>query len=145
MKNTTKGNRERMSDIVAKVNSERRSMIFPTNDITYVRIKNDTLEFCGMFCKAFWESNKQENTQSIELKVRLRRQFVFIGVFLLVFFSGFLLGENVTINGNSNPSIWERIGFVLVGLTLFSIPCSILLSLKSEFEKKVKHLINSQN
>jgi hypothetical protein len=98
-----------------------------------------------MFCKAFWESNKQENTQSIELKVRLRRQFVFIGVFLLVFFSGFLLGENVTINGNSNPSIWERIGFVLVGLTLFSIPCSILLSLKSEFEKKVKHLINSQN
>jgi hypothetical protein len=56
-------------------------------------------------------------------------------------FSGFIWGENVTINGESDPTLWKRIEFVSIGLALFSIPTLILLRLRNNFERKVKDLI----
>jgi hypothetical protein len=141
MKQNYSGNIKSLSSLVDRINSGQKFRFFPTNEITYAKLKSDRLLISGMFCKGIGQITDQNDSLTIDLKVRLRRQFTFIGLFVLFLLSGFIWGENVTINGDTDPSIWKRIGFVLIGLAFFSIPILILRKLRSDFEKKILELI----
>ena len=133
MKQIYSGNIENLSSVVKKINSGRKFRFFPNNEIT----KADKLLISGMFCKGIGRIGKQNDFLTVVLKVRLRRQFAFIGIFVLIFLSAFIWGEHVTINGDSDPTIWKKIGFITLGLAFFSIPTVLLLKLRADFEKKI--------
>ncbi len=142
MKYNYSGNIESISSIVDEINNGRKFQLFPTNEITHANIKNNVFEISGLFCKGIGKINEQKGSLNIDLKVRLKRQFTFIGIFVIILLSGFIWGENVIINGDSDPTLWERIGFVLIGIFIFIvIPGFILMKLKKAFENKLKSLI----
>ncbi len=141
MKQTYSGNIESISSLVDRINSGKKWKFFSLNEITYAKLKNNRLVLSNLFCKGIGHLEEQEDFIDIELKVRLRRQFVVIGFFFLLLLSGFIWGENVTINGDSDPSIWKRIGFVSIGLAFFSFITLILRKYRSDFEKKILELI----
>jgi hypothetical protein len=142
MKQIYSGNIESISSLVDKINCTQKTSFFAINEITYAKLKNNKLVLSGMFCKGIGQLEKRDDFIDIELKVRLRRPFAFFGIFILVLLSGFIWGENVTINGDSDPSMWKRIGFFLIGLAFFSITTLLLRKLRKDFEKKIIQLLN---
>jgi|TARA_B110000238_G_C15743791_1_gene276226 hypothetical protein len=141
MKHKYSGNIKSLSSLIDRINNRQSYRFFPTNEITHAKLKNDKFEINGMLCKGIGKFDEQKDFLSIDLKVRLKRPFTLSGLFVLILFSGFIWGENVTINGESDPTLWKRIEFVSIGLALFSIPTLILLRLRNNFERKVKDLI----
>ena len=141
MKQVFCGNIENLTSLIDRIDGEQKPLIFPTNKITHAELNNDKLEFSGIFCKGIGLIDEQKDLITIDLKVRLKRQFILVGIFIVLFFSGFIWGENVTINGDSNPSIWKRIGFFTIGLAFLSVPFFILRKLRNEFEGKIIELI----
>lgn len=142
MKQVYRGNIDNISAIVDKINNERKYQFFPTNEITHAKLNNNSFVISGLVCKAVGKLQMQNGYLNIDLKVRLKRQFIFIGLFVLFFISGIILGEKVTINGDSDPNIWERIGFAsILFVIFFLIPVLVLMKLRFDFEKKVENLI----
>ena len=142
MKHIYSGNIKSLSALVDRINNGQKFRFFPTNEITHAKLKKDKFEVSGMFCKGIGQLDEHNDSINIDLKVRLRRQFVFIGLFVLILLSGFIWGENVTINGDSNPTLWKRIGFVSIGLIVFiAIPSFILTHVRNDFKRKVEKLI----
>jgi ABC-type polysaccharide/polyol phosphate export permease len=92
---------------------------------------------------------KIDNESRLEMKTRFRLPFYFFASFLLVFFTFFtynlIFGDNVTINGNSDPNLLERFGFVLVLLITFSIPIGIFIGLKTDFVKRIERELKLKN
>ena len=142
MKHIYSGNINSLSSLVDRINNGKENRFFPTNKITQAKLKNSKLVVNGMFCKGVGQLKEQNDSLDIDLKVRIKRQFVFFGLFILILLCSFIWGENVTINGDSDPIIWKRIGFVSISLAFFSIPTLILFRLRNNFEKKIKNLLN---
>jgi len=141
MKKNYSGNIKRLSSLIDRINSQQKLRFFPTNEITGAKLDNKKFELIGMLFEAIGQIEEQKNNLYINLKVRLKRQFTFAGLFVILLLSGFIWGGNVTINGDYNPSIWIRIEFLLIFLLLLSIPTLILLKLRNDFKKKVKNLL----
>lgn len=141
MKHIYSGNIESLSSLVDRINSGQKFRLFPSNEITNAQLKSDKLQINGMLCKGIGQIDKQKDNLTIDLKVRLKRQFTFSGIIVLLLLSGFIWGENVTINGDTDPSIWKRIGFVSIGLAFFSILVLILRKARSDFKKKIIELV----
>lgn len=142
MKHIYSGNIDSLTSTVDRINNKRTFRFFPTNEITHAKLENNVFEVSGILFKGVGQIEEQKDSVSIDLKVRLKSQFVFIGLFVIILLSGFIWGENVNINGDSDPALWKRIGFVSVGLVIFiAIPSIILKQLKYKFKKKVVNLI----
>jgi hypothetical protein len=141
MKHIYSGNINSLSSLVDRINNGQKLRFFPSNEITHAKLKNHKFEVYGLFCKGIGQLEEQKDSLTIDLKVKLKRQFTFIGLFVLILLSGFIWGENVTINGDSDPTLLNRIGFVAIGLAFFAIPTLILFRLRNGFERKVKDLI----
>jgi len=134
-------NIEQLSLIVEKINRKQIFRFFPTNAIIHARISDHEIVFSGLYCKAIGLIKEQ----NIDLRVQLKRQFVFIEFFVFFLFSSTLWSENVTINGESEPSMWLRIGIFSIGIVILVILTLILISLKKDFENKVIDLIKRKN
>ena len=141
MKHIYSGNINSLSSLVDRINNGKNFQFFSTNEITHAKLKNNIFEVSGMFCKWLGQFEEQKDSLDIDLKVRIKRQFAFLGLFVLLLLSSIIWSKNMTINGDSDPSIWKQIGFVSIGLAFCSIPTLILFRLRSDFEKKVKDLI----
>jgi hypothetical protein len=142
MKHIYSGNIKSLASLVDGINNGQKFRFFPTNEITHAKLQNDKFEVSGMFCKGIGQLDEQKDSINIDLKVRLKRVFVFIGLFVLILLSGFIWGENVTINGDSDPTLWKRIGFVSSGLVVFiAIPSFILTQVRNDFKRKIENLI----
>jgi len=141
MKLIYSGNIDSLSSLFARINNEKSFIFFPSNKIIKAKVKNSEFILQSMFCKGIGQFKSRQGSLEIDLKIRLKRQFIFLGIFIIIFLTSFIWSQNVTINGDSNPSIWHRIGFAVVGLACFSIPTLILLRLRNRFEIKVKNLL----
>jgi hypothetical protein len=137
MKQIINGDRESLSSEVDEINQRNKLRLIPSNDIVYAKLDRDKLVLSGIFCKAVGKILENNGALTIEIKVRLRIYFVFIGIFILIFFSGFIFGDNVTINGNQDPSIWRRIGFASIGIVLILLGAFILSKIRASFENRV--------
>ena len=142
MKYTFHGSLKNLSAIVENVNKGRGLQLFPSNEITKAKLQNGKLVLRGVFYKGVGRLMERENAITVVLKVRLRKSFVFMGCFALILLSRFIWGENVTINGDSDPELWKRIGLVCIGLVGFiAIPGFILRRLRNDFGNKIENLI----
>jgi hypothetical protein len=141
MKLIYSGNIEGLSSLVNRINNKQKFQFFPNNEITSARLKGIRFEIAGIFCKGVGQLNQQNKNLTIDLKVRLRRPFVFFGIFALIILSGFILVEHVTIDSVPNPSVWGRTIFVSVGLIFFFIHILILRKLRNDFERKITDLL----
>lgn len=142
MKHIYSGDIDSLASIVEKINNGRKYQFFSTNEITHAKLKNKEFQISGILFKGIGRIEEQKNSLSINLKVRLKRLFVLIGLFVLIILSSLIWSENVTINGDSDQTIWKRISFVAVGFIVFIvIPGFVLTQLKNKFKKKVQSLI----
>ncbi|MGV6860193.1 MAG: hypothetical protein ACWA41_00385 [Putridiphycobacter sp.] len=142
MKHIYSGNINSLSALVDRINNRSIIRFFTTNEITHAKLKKDTIVLSGKICKAIGQLDEHKDSIHIDLKVRLRREFVFFGLLVLIILSGFIWGENVTINGDSNPTLSQRIEIVAIGLIVFlAIPSFILRQVRNDFKRKVEKLI----
>ncbi len=114
------------------------AVLLPSNNVIYSKRKGNTILVKGLFFKTTITTKKRELGTLVKMKTRFRAPIIFLSIFTLVFLLAFLFGNNVTINGNPNPNIIDKSGFVLVGFTIFSIPFAILINSKSRFQKKLE-------
>ncbi|MFZ1664937.1 MAG: hypothetical protein WBO28_01695 [Flavobacteriales bacterium] len=142
MKHDYSGNIESFSSIIDRINGGSKILFFPSNKIMQGKLENNEFEMSGLFCKAKGQINELNDSSTLDLKVRLKTVFYVLGIFIVLFMTSFLWVENVTINGDSEPTIWKRIVAVAIGLLVFLIiPRLILNVLKNDFEMKVLKLI----
>lgn len=124
-------------DRVVKSSISSKARIFPSNKIIYAKRKKDKVILKGLFCRATALINEIDGEKYVEIKTRFRLQYYFVFIFIVVFISMFLFADNVTINGETDPGIFTRLGFVLVGFLLFSLPVGIFVKLRSDYKKIV--------
>jgi len=119
-----------------------QALFLPTNKVIYANRKGNTATLKGLFFKTKAKIEIIDNESRIEMKTRFRLPLYFFVSFLLVFFCFFtynlIFEDNVTINGNSNPNLLERFGFMLVVLIIVSIPIGIFIGLKTDFAKGIE-------
>jgi len=100
------------------------------------------IELNGTFFNAIGQIIGLEDILEINFIVRTNMQLKVIGIIVLILLGGVLLSENVTINGNIDPTFVERLGAVLIGFIVFlAIPSFGLLKLKNRFKESIKVLI----
>ena len=142
MKDSYSGNIKSIASVIDRVNREWKIQFLPTNIITRAKLENNEFELSGIFRKAIGKIEEQKDSASIDLRVRLKRHFTFIGVLIVLLLTTFLWAENVTIDGDSAPSLLKRLSYVSIGLILFVvIPSRILKWMKADFEDRVLKLI----
>lgn len=137
MKQIISGDRKSLSSEVDEINQRNKLRWTPSNDILYAKLDHDKLLLSGIFCKAIGKIHENNGGLTIEIKVRLRIYFIFIGIFVMIFFSGFIFGDNVTINGSPDPNTWKRIGFASIGLVFLLLGAFMLTKIKASFENRV--------
>ncbi len=133
---TTSEIEERLTFLVHK-----GQIFLPTNRALFIVRKGDEFILKGLLCITRVKISKAGDVTNLELRSRFNWVVYFILAFLAIFFSAFLFSDNVTLNGNSDPTFLEKLGFVAIGLTLFSVPIFIVVKLKSNFEKEIQRKI----
>jgi hypothetical protein len=141
MKHVYSGNIESLSTLVDQINEEKKVRIFPSNAIIYAKLREDKVVLTGIFCKAVGEITNENETLTLDLSIKLRRYFLLVGAFVLLFFAGFIFSDNVTINGDSDPSIWKRLAFTAIGLLMLSLGVFALSKVRRSFENRVMEKI----
>ena len=98
----------------------------------------DKLKVYGYFYSAKGQFIRENDADKLvlELNVSLALKAVFLVVYL--FLGVFLFYDKVTINGQSDPSMFERIKFVVVGVIAWTIPLVLLSFGIERFGRKLK-------
>lgn len=122
-----------------------RTILFSPIDIPfYISRKNNALKIKGLLFKATGIIDSV-NRQVI-LSIKFRTTYKIVAFLVALFLIGFLLSNKVTLNGNSNPTIIDKLVFVSVGIVLLIIiPYSLLNRIKSNFKNKTKQLLEKKN
>jgi len=131
------------SEIEEQLNSltHKGLVFFPTNKILYISKKDKRLIIKGIICTTKVTIEKTDTATELELRTNYNWTFYFLQAFLATFFLAFIFSDNVTINGNQDPSILQKLGFVVIGVVLFSIPVAIVAKLKADFIKQIEKKI----
>jgi hypothetical protein len=133
---TTSEIEERLTSLVHK-----GQIFLPTNRALFIARKGDEFILKGLLCITRVKISKAVDVTNLELRSRFNWPVYFILGFLAIFFSAFLFSDKVTLNGNSDPTFLEKLGFVATGVALFSVPIFIAVKLKSNFEKEIQRKI----
>jgi len=133
---TTSEIEERLTSLVHK-----RQIFLPTNAALFIARKDDGFIVKGLLCITRVKISKTGDATNLEFRSRFNWSVYFILAFLAIFFSAFLFSDKVTLNGNSDPTFLEKLGFVAIGLALFSVPIFIVVKLKLNFEKEIQRKI----
>ncbi|MFD2163713.1 hypothetical protein ACFSJU_14985 [Paradesertivirga mongoliensis] len=131
---------QRISDIQKK---ETRLIIFPSpNKIRYANRDGDKLILTNSTFRAFGNINISK--KEILVKIEISTVYKIAGIVTLLLFSVSVLFNKVTINGNANPSVYEKLTYLGFCLLLLLIPVLILLKQKSDFQKRIKEVLGSR-
>lgn len=129
------------SEMAAKLKSLRQSgfILNMRKAILEVDVYDDKIVAKGFACIA----TLRKGTISCQLDVNYNWMVKFLIVFFYGFMLLFLFAQNVTINGNSNPSWLERLMFTglfsAVGTAFFLI---LFGDAKNIIKKKIEHELN---
>jgi len=132
---------KRVSEIQRK---GKRLIVFPCkNKIVYANRDGDKLTLRNSTFRASGNINIHE--KKIRFKVDISIAFKIAGVLTLLLFAVAIFSNKVTINGNANPSVVERLSYFGFGLLLLLIPVLILLKQKSDFEQVIKEVLANKS
>jgi len=107
--------------------------------------KENLVWFYGYFYTAKGEIVEESGRGKAVLNLSVSNSIKAVFIFVYVFLCLFLFYDKVTINGNVDPSIIERITFVLVGFVAWTIPLVLLFLGVQRFGEKLKLEIESDN
>lgn len=128
--------------LVDRINNNSGFHFFSNNKIIHAKLRMIKLFWEVFFFKGIGQLYKNKDSIKIQFKFRLRVPLVFMGILVVIILIGFLLGENIIINGETNPLIWKRLAFVSVGfIASVAFPSYVFIQLKSNFKRKVEKLI----
>jgi hypothetical protein len=128
-----------LKDWASSYAEARTFRLVPTNSISKVQQRRpNTIKIYGMFITATAHIIPSENKVSFRLQVRLLFRIAYFAGLLLIL--GFLVSPDATING-SEPSLSDRLVFVLIGSALWSSWIIILNGLKQDFRNQVENSI----
>ena len=132
-----------MSEIKNRLNSELRTgFMLPHNKIVSVTTKKGEINLKSILCFTKVKIESKEDLSHLELKTRFHWPVYFIPVFLIAFFSGFLFSGKVTINGNPDPGLIEKLGVFAFGLVVLLVFIALIVNLKSGFIKYLEEKID---
>jgi len=107
--------------------------------------KENLVWFYGYFYtakgKIVEESGRSKAILNLSVSNSIKAVFIFVYLFLCLF----LFYDKVTINGHADPSIIERIKFVLMGFVAWTIPLVLLFLGVQRFGEKLKLEIESED
>lgn len=121
---------------VHKVGQKSTFRLLPTNSILSVRRTSSKIKIDGMLMSA--DGHLSDSASDLEITVRIRTTFKLAFFLGLVFILFFLFAAQVTLNGNPDPTVLERLVFVSVGLALWTFIFIPLLGYRRDFGEKIK-------
>jgi hypothetical protein len=78
---------------------------------------------------------------SVSLKINFLISLKILFYFVTILFLSILFLEKVTLNGDQNPSLFDKIVFVFIAFAICSIPYGILYFMKIQFLRKIENQI----
>ena len=129
-------------DNCASSHKDAPTFLLPTNSILKIQRTTNQIYIATMFLTA--TGHVDENTKDLNIKIRSRIVFQIIYFLGLIFILSFLFAKDVTLNGNTNPSFFQKLTFVSVGLLLWSSPILLFIGLKRDFNHKIRTIFNAK-
>ncbi len=117
------------------------NFLLPSNKALFSVRKGDKIILKGYLFTTKIKLSKAGELTHLEIRTRFNGFFYLTLAFLVIFFSAFLFSDKVTLNGNSDPTFLEKLGFVTIGLALCSISLAIAIKLKSKFVQQIENKI----
>ena len=109
----------------------------PVTKILYTSYKAGKVLLLGYFYKAIVRIDDFKSSSNIELKVKYNFSVQIILAMIILLLFSFIYQDNVTINGNSNPTIIERLQFVGIGCAMLAIPVLVIVNMKASFYNRI--------
>jgi hypothetical protein len=85
-----------------------------------------------------------ESTSNFELTIRIRIVFRIAFFLGLIFILLFLFSSDVTLNGNSSPTLSDKLIFTGVGLALWTLLFLPLVGYRRDFANKIMTILSSK-
>lgn len=128
------------------IDSNRSKIIFLSAIDTPLKVsrRKNILEINGLIFKSTGIIDSVN--RQIIFNIKLRTTYKIVAFFVVFFLISFLFTHKIILNGDSNPSIIDRLIFVSIGIIMLIImPYSVLNRLQSNFKNKTKQLLENKN
>ena len=143
--NNKKDEQQFLSDIDQKIEEIKRSDFpsafsnpFPLTRINYAHRIDHTILAKGLLYKA--KGKIDPVNQTIAFNVQIMTFLKLITLFIVALLVSILFIDNVTMNGNQNPALGDKLEFVALGIISFSIPTYLVYRYKKRFKINVEKI-----
>jgi len=137
MKLKFNGTKEQLN---ARIKSVGRNSSFPSAEIVSGSLRDNKIQLSGLFSKSRGVITKSETGFEISMKTQLKNAIYLLGILVLLMLLCVILLDNVSIDDKPNPSVWIRLGYAGLVLTMLLPFVLVLVKLNKKFENKVKVL-----
>ena len=130
----------RLEEILHSFEYKKLNPFGAPSDVIMLRRKNNRIIAKSVFCKAIGEIVQNDQDAIVNFKFKFQNSLKIVLFIVIAFLLSFVFLQNVTINGEFNPSFIKRLVFFAIGLSCLIIPLAIFHGFKRKFKKKVEEI-----